>query len=371
MTVIRALADDLTGAFDAGASFVSLSGPIPIAWSKEHLPLQGSYILDNETRQLEDASLAKEKTLSDLKLIKNADIAFKKIDSLMRGHTIAEIETCIKSQQFASVVVAPSFPQQKRITRDNQQYAKFFPEDDWHAVGPNLSNAFPGQRHITFINSSSKVTGDGLFIYDAETEEDMTKLPEILSSIQEPILWCGSAGLAKALSGKLQSNDAYEPASTLVIIGSQHPVSHAQLRAINDVDPNCITIIDEKTHLNETADAVNKRLTRRQHGVIALSITTGPSSASRDRLSNMIHRLLPQLIKPERLFAMGGDTLLATLRAVEARQTSVKGELIPGVAIGEITGGLWDHVTFLSKSGAFGQPSFLRNFLTSCLPEQH
>lgn len=371
MTIIRALADDLTGAFDTGASFVSLSGPIPIVWAIENLPSQGSYILDNETRQIQNASQAREKTLSDLKHIKDSDIAFKKIDSLMRGHTIVEVETCIKSGEFESIVIAPSFPQQQRITRGQQQFAKFFPEDDWHPVGPNLSEAFISIRNTNHIDSSSKVAGGGLFIYDAETEEDMNRIPDIFSAIQDPILWCGSAGLARALSGQKRATNTYQTASTLAIIGSQHPVSQTQLTIMRDIDPDSVVMIDKLTPLNSIVDSINTRLANGEHSILALSINHGTPSAMRDELDDIIYRLLPRLSKPERLFAMGGDTLLASLRAVAACQTSVKGELSPGIAIGEITGGLWDQITFLSKSGAFGHPTFLRDLLCERLPERY
>ena len=54
MTLLRLLADDLTGALDTAAEFVGLCGPLDVSWT-DTLPssLSGSLIIDSGTRELE------------------------------------------------------------------------------------------------------------------------------------------------------------------------------------------------------------------------------------------------------------------------------------------------------------------------------
>ncbi|MBV9251523.1 MAG: hypothetical protein JO227_20025, partial [Acetobacteraceae bacterium] len=80
---LRLLADDLTGALDTAAQFVPLTGPVPVVWSDPGL--RGSLAIDSGTREAEEkAAQAIARELA--RLLSGADIAFKKIDSLLRGN---------------------------------------------------------------------------------------------------------------------------------------------------------------------------------------------------------------------------------------------------------------------------------------------
>ena len=46
-----------------------------------------------------------------------ADLAFKKIDSLLRGHWAAELAGIVSSGMFRRIVLTPAFPAQGRLTR--------------------------------------------------------------------------------------------------------------------------------------------------------------------------------------------------------------------------------------------------------------
>ena len=124
MTLLRLLADDLTGALDTAAEFVALTGPIQAFWHGA-LPglLQGNAALDSGTRERTPAQAAE--IVSQLTPhLADAAIAFKKIDSLLRGPTIAELAACLRAGGWRRCVLAPAFPYQGRVTRGGQQYAK-------------------------------------------------------------------------------------------------------------------------------------------------------------------------------------------------------------------------------------------------------
>ena len=89
MTTLRLIADDLTGALDTAAEFVALTGPVHAFWQGSRpaaLPANAAIDLATREGSLEAARAA---TSARCPPLEQADIAFKKIDSLMRGHTLA------------------------------------------------------------------------------------------------------------------------------------------------------------------------------------------------------------------------------------------------------------------------------------------
>ena len=136
MTGLRVLADDLTGALDSAARFVPATGAVPIFW-KPPLALPATAAIDAGTRDLPAAEARA--VLDRLAcLLEGADLAFKKLDSLLRGHVAAEIAACLPG--FEHCVIAPAFPFQGRATRGGRQFARA--PDGWRGVGPDLGR-FP------------------------------------------------------------------------------------------------------------------------------------------------------------------------------------------------------------------------------------
>src|SRR3954451_21826491 len=94
---VRLLADDLTGALDTAAELVGLSGPIPVFWHgaiPSRLPANAAF--DSGTRELSGADAAAVVTRLT-PLMDGADIAYKKVDSLLRGPTLMEIAATLRT----------------------------------------------------------------------------------------------------------------------------------------------------------------------------------------------------------------------------------------------------------------------------------
>ena len=131
MSMLRLLADDLTGALDSAARFVPLVGPVPVVWSGE--PPPGTMAMDSGTRDLDPREAAEAMRRLAGTLV--GDIAFKKIDSLLRGHVVMELAACLPG--FDHCVFAPAFPFQGRITRGGHQLVR--DGNDWRDTGTDLS----------------------------------------------------------------------------------------------------------------------------------------------------------------------------------------------------------------------------------------
>src|SRR3954452_19728839 len=97
MQQLRLLADDLTGALDTSAELVGTFGPLNVIWPTASIPAdQGSFAIDTGTRELNsEQAFAIVQKLAPL--LHGATIAYKKIDSLLRGPWPAELDACLRS----------------------------------------------------------------------------------------------------------------------------------------------------------------------------------------------------------------------------------------------------------------------------------
>src|SRR5580692_9862797 len=120
MTTLRLIADDLTGALDTAAQFTGRIGPLPVLLDRTTAAPEASYALNLSCRD-GDEKTAVACTRHSLGCYYGADLAFKKIDSLLRGHWAAELAEIIKSGTFRRIVLAPAVPAHGRVTRDGLQ----------------------------------------------------------------------------------------------------------------------------------------------------------------------------------------------------------------------------------------------------------
>jgi hypothetical protein len=138
MMRLHLIADDLTGALDTAAQFVSATGSIPVHW--RGLPRSAtvsSIAIDSGTREAgrEEARETIAALAAGLPPSPDA-VSYAKLDSLLRGHAGAEIAGWIAALKPVHCIVAPAFPFQGRITRDGKQL--FRTADGWWPTGNDL-----------------------------------------------------------------------------------------------------------------------------------------------------------------------------------------------------------------------------------------
>ena len=359
MTIVRIVADDLTGALDAAAPFVATTGPLPVFWEMpSHRTPGGSFVLDSETR---DADPPEANWIDGFN---GADLAFKKIDSLLRGRTVEEIAACLESGLFESALIAPAFPTQQRITRGGRQYWRAGAGDAWQPVDcdlmAELRRCGVPVRHAS---SGKAVAGRGFFLCDATTEEELRAIVAAGRRLAGRLLWIGTAGLARALAGATAPSRGADAAGAASAGDRQPSPGHAcsgraarGARTRGDRNHPAWTVPTPAGAIGAVAAALDAG--RRAALVFALPEGTGAEVAGPlfDRVLNLASLGLPM---PGSLVVSGGATLFRLARALGAASLSVTGELMPGVARSRLEGGRWPGATVISKSGAFGTPDLL------------
>lgn len=315
---LRLLADDLTGALDSAARFVPVTGPVATLWHDTDLPEAAA--IDSGTRDMpETAARAVIERVAPF-LVGGAP-AFKKIDSMLRGHVALELAACMR--WFDHCVLAPAFPFQGRITRGGRQLVRS--DEGWRDIGVDLTAALGA-------------LGVAVQVRDAETDADLDAIVAEGLALSGRVLWCGTGGLAGALAGRRAVPCPALPRPVLALIGSNHAVSRAQVAAVPLGLRDAVMVCALPAGLER--DEARRRIGGRFAAVL------------RERTE-----------RPGTLFVTGGETLRDLCGVLGASHLEVDGEIEPGVPTSVLRGGAWDGQRIVSKSGAFGDAGFLARLL--------
>lgn len=356
MTSIRLLADDLTGALDTAAEFVGLCGPFDVIWEDKPAALGApSLAIDSGTRERSKAeSVAIVGRLAPL--LRDGTIAYKKVDSLLRGAWAAELGACLSTGHWASCVVAPAFNYQGRRTVAAQQYARTV-EGAWHRVGDNLLDQLRHDGIEAQRGSADTLAQGGVQVFDAESDLDLDRVVEMAQRMPGPVLWCGSGGLAGALARGHRADatlDLKRP--VLGLFGSDQPATAAQLAACGD---STIALAE-----GEGVARVRRKLTDDELALVKFDLADGFSRAeAAQRITHELTALIAALDPPGTLIVAGGETLKAVCLALGAHALRVTGRIVPGLPRSTLQGGRWAGVDVISKSGAFGPRDLWRDLL--------
>jgi uncharacterized protein YgbK (DUF1537 family) len=354
MTLLRLIADDLTGALDAAAPFASADRPIPV-FSADSLPpvLPPSYAVDLGTRERDRGSAAALAARHAGRVWPAPGvIAFRKLDSLLRGSGGHELAAAWRAHPSVRCVIAPAFPFHGRITRGGRQWV--VEGGRRRPTGEDLRASLQAHGIRAPLAQAGDPVPPGVSLWDAATDGDLRRIAQVGRRMSTPILWCGSGGLAGALAGRARPAPPAPGRPLLGLLGTDHPATAAQLSACGEH----VEWLDSAVRHGEAAA---RRLARTGLCLVAFAPPPGRSRAEvAAHIACEISALAAVLPRPQSLIVAGGETLCSVVRAVGAGHLEVWGQIMPGLPISTLRGGFWDGTTVVSKSGAFGGPGLLR-----------
>jgi len=355
------LADDLTGALDSAAPFATRCSPVTVVSLGPKPKKCEKFAIDMESRDLaQDAAM--DKMTSLLPELGTCRVAFKKIDSLMRGCTFAELRACCESKLFGTVVIAPAFPQQGRITKGGRQFA-VDARGAWnHAGGVIAEELGNGRARTRLVARHGELEGGGVAICDAESYGDLQRIVSARAQLDGPVLWCGSAGLARELSKNQDAIFRPKGQRRLAIVGSRHPETLAQVDYFRTLHPEAVTMIRTASDVVAAIKHIDFNLHRRGLALAQLAPEIEDSGRA-CHLHHLFFEKLKGLPLPDLVTVAGGDTLYRLTQTMQMTELSVVGEWTPGVAVSIPRDGHWAGIFIVSKSGAFGRSDFLRSLL--------
>ncbi len=386
------IADDLTSAADGGAPFARAGHRVLVGFGSGAPPsVQGGDVvaLDLDSRAGGAAAASALAAEAGLRL-RRVPLLIKTVDSTLRGHVGAEVAAVLLASGRRVALVAPAFPAAGRTTRDGMQlvdgvpvHRTAFAHDPRHPVsGSRVADLFLGaglepvaelagadvrdQGRVRTALAAARVV-----VADAGTDADLDAL--VASAIEdEGVLWIGSPGIAQALARAsparrtAPSASAPDARSPLVLVGSLHPASRAQVGALVETLGARPVEIDAGHAASDTRGAEIERacaVCRDEAGsgrpVVVLSAPVGAPGAAgavASVLAEVGRRLVAEGLV-DGLVATGGDTARAAARALGAEALHLLREPEPGVALGEIAG---PHpLPVITKAGGFGDTGAL------------
>ena len=275
MRDVIVIADDLTGAADCGIAF-SVAG-LPVFVSFGDVAAQPSVRvvsvdLDSRWRPEAEAVLRVRAATQEAQR-EGSRALYKKIDSTLRGHVGAELAAMSRAVADAGgkaplFIVAPAFPATGRTTREGRVFVGGEPLDAsevWRKSGmtgtaslvPMLEAAGLRAAVIEPVRLGADPEVDAA-VCDAKDEGDLRRIAEAGARVGRPVIWVGSAGLARHLPAALALRPekrvrerTVERASRriLTLVGSRSTLAREQARFLGEEPGVATLVLDESTLL--------------------------------------------------------------------------------------------------------------------------
>ena len=338
--MIVVIADDITGAAElAGMACSCGLHTEMLTKMAPRLPSCDVLVMATDTRSMTEGDAVACTIATARQLAGYGCRLFKKTDSALRGHIMAEIQALLSVTDYGSVVFIPANPSKNRIIRQRVYYVDGVPIGETDFSRDPEFPAFSSLMTERFPSASEM----GVIIPDVESMED---IHAAIDDVPEDTLLVGAADLFSVwLQGMGHvRQDAFKPAHVggsdiILVCGS------TQSKAVRPDIPTSsmpLEVYDDVAHVSlwkEQAVALYE-----ERHAIALNIPhrhlTGREVAV--RLRGMMAEVVKTLVErhlPANLVIEGGATAYCCLKSLGWYTFHVIGEMSPGVVSMEATNG--------------------------------
>ena len=409
------IADDYTGAADTGVQFSKKRLKTSIVRDLKRIEETAErvdvLVFDTESRGDPKEVAYKKVALAAEEFKKTGvEILYKKIDSTLRGNLGVELDAAIDTLNVSAVILCPAYPKNGRITvggfhLNNQSLI----EDTEVANDPESPVR---QSHIPTLiqdQSEKKVSlidiatislgmervkrevvrqlkeGNQIIVVDAISQRDLKTIAQTIASLDQPVLVCGSGGLAEELPdafGLVEDREEF----VVVIAGSVSEVTAQQIRIaaktlnvkVVTVDVQRVLMGKEEGNLEATRviDEAEEALHAGRDVVIRLAESlnaleevkeAGKELGLTDRemrtlMGQILGRTSQAILKKGKVCGMvvtGGETAFNVYKALDVLEVRVEEEVLPGIPVVTIVGGPASGTRVVTKAGAFGNEDAL------------
>ncbi len=323
------IADDLTGACDAGVQFARRGFPAMVSLSEAEANAPGLVVLTTDSRNdLPEIARSKVESACRRLAASGAEIVYKKIDSTLYGNVGPEIEAAMQVCGCREAWLAPAFPAMGRTVVDG-----------WlHVAGSDRR-----------VDVRALVRGcSGIRVLDAAAQQDLCAIARAAAETNAGPLLAGSAGLAIEVAVLLAAKRGIAPPISAVaraaavaagplvfFIGSNHPATLAQVQYL----------LANRRATTEPR-AAREALSRGDHLVIR--VPRGAAARACEAAPLLRQHTVRGVV------LSGGDTATLVCGALGVAGIRLSCEIITGVPCGTLVGGPLDGLPVATKAGGFG-----------------
>lgn len=399
-TPVLVIADDFTGANDAGSGLAQAGARVHVLFSSE-TPLDSAaadvWVISTDSRAVSaaEAEARTEAVVRQHQAFIARGWLFKKIDSTLRGNIGAEVRAALAASGKKRALIVPAVPRLGRVTRRGEVRVNGVPLTETEYASdpkmPVISARVLTQIGIAGVEidlaalrsdrfAALLAEQQGAVVIDAESESDIALILAAAAQLEETPLLVGAAGLSDALGAQLT---ARHPAPVLAVIGSMSASAQqqiAQLAAQRDIALVDIDICQlfERPRWPDSAqwtDQALAALRNGRHTVIRtcqhadqrheIDALCQQQQITRQQLGEAICQFLGELTlaisraqRPAGLYLSGGDVAIAVAQALGA-----SGFQIQGIVAGCVPHGVLLNSEFtlpvMTKAGGFGDENTL------------
>ena len=366
------VADDLTGAIDAGACFLKNYNNINVFTGPDYFKKEnGLNILNTNTR-----SLGPDQAYKIIKRVfkKNTSkIVFKKIDSGIRGNVSIEIKAVDDVLKPESIIIIPAIPDLNRVTIDGHQYAGTRSIEKIFGNGPvnNIETSFIPDIIRTYLKDDIQVVdlkqarnkdyriSSKIVVFDSESNKDIDLILENLV-LDRKILFVGSLGLLCGLTKYLnivkskKNNKQEKQEKILFICGSKDKRSIEQIKYAKNNNIISTINLDFKKSIMDLFNENLNLLNLNKNILISTENCKGISSENIQRYLTDFTELVFKKIGQETLSVFGGDTLFNICNMLKIKKLKVRDKISPAVEISQADSKFGDLIV-VSKGGSVGE----------------
>lgn len=399
-TPVLVIADDFTGANDAGSGLAQAGARVHVLFSSE-TPLDSAaadvWVISTDSRAVSPAEAAArtEAVVRQHQAFIAQGWLFKKIDSTLRGNIGTEVHAALAASGKKRALIVPAVPRLGRVTRRGEVRVNGVPLTETEYASdpktPVISARVLTQLGIAGVEIDlARLRSDrfaallaeqqGAVVIDAESESDIALILTAAAQLDETPLLVGAAGLSDALGVQLAED---HPAPVLAVIGSMSASAQQQIarlaaqRDIALVDIDIRQLFERPCWPNRAqwTEQALAALRNGQHAVIRtcqhadqrheIDALCQQQQITRQQLGEAICQFLGELTltisraqRPAGLYLSGGDVAIAVAQALGA-----SGFQIQGIVAGCVPHGVLLNSEFtlpvMTKAGGFGDENTL------------
>ncbi len=338
------IADDITGAAEIAGIAFSKGQEVHLlcssSVSSDAVAMNGTTVIATDTRSMSEAEAIAETHRITSAFGPQSSAFFKKTDSALRGHVVAELTALMEATGYQKTVYLPANPSKGRIIHGGVYYINGKPI---HETDFSFDPEFPAKTselRERFPDAEAK----GIIMPDAENEADIRNI--IAQYNDGHTLFAGAADLFSALlkNQESRSHDFRHATikggssldSTLILCGS---TQSKPLDLGLPIAPMPRNIYDGNDDINLWDTSVYEEL----HSLIlTMPFTHRTGKEAAVYLRTIMARKAKELIAlhtPTHLIIEGGATAWATLQALDWTQFRIERQIAPGVVQMSATNG--------------------------------
>ncbi|NLI55271.1 MAG: four-carbon acid sugar kinase family protein [Clostridiales bacterium] len=413
MIKLVVIADDFTGALDTAVQFakrgiktlVTADATVDLASFDEEIEV---LTIDIESRHLNsEAAYARVQNTVAFAMSLSPQCIYLKTDSTLRGPIGAEFAALLDETKSGALMFIPAFPKNGRTTKNGIQYVDGIPLSDTIFANDHINPVVVSRVkavissgtnkkvvEVPFSEKHTEISLEGspdgvIYVFDAETDEHLSKIGENLFRQGKCGVLSGCAGFAEILPDIFELRQhpierSKTPGNVLIVVGSANQISLQQISlgelygfelyslspeekigTTEECDAKRTALLNKaKESLMDSGKVIVATLTSKDD--IDITNTYGeqvgiPADQIPALTANNIASITKELIGNvpiDNLVIFGGDTLMAIMDAIACKGIIPYEEIAPGVVASKILGDK-NNFTLVTKAGSFGEKDII------------